>query len=897
MKKCTFILTLLCFSVKIWASDIVEVLPLTNKILMVRFDDGYAIYHKSGQKRTDESMVIDPLDVTKATILASYSLLSSDDAAYSTAKNPTDIGRKSKGTSFTHLCEAWGGSSIGCINTSPDHAKEHWLYLYLPTALQNGKTYTLNLSNLAKNKNSVTLKFDETAARSEALHVNNLGYSTAATSKYGYVYHWMGDKGSLDLTGFAGKNFNIINTITKQSVFSGKLVFRKDKKNIETNQTGNTPDKNFSSADVYECDFSSFNTEGDYVLSVEGIGCSFSFKIGADVFREPYFWTMKGLYHNRSGIPLLAKYTDWPRPAPHNPKVTPGFSNRLKYTSARYFDLKGADADAADKPTVEAGFKGNLTETFGWYQDAGDWDAYYTHSAIPAELMFLYEAGRNKFADNELNIPESGNGIPDILDEAVWLMRFYKRAKDEIKSKGWGTGGVPGARVFGDLWGDDNAPDETTRGSWQDNTRDWYVSGEDPWMSYKYAALAAQMYYILASENKADTEGVNWLTEAINAYNWAKNNTKSSDEIVKFDERLKEIRMYAAVALYRASGDKKYHDQFLSEATSEFIGNGLDAGKKDLLYAAWLYVLMPQNRAINTTLFNNIKLGISILADNEVVASSNSRACRWGGNTYFPMLVGQATTPMVEIGVMAYVANRTTNALKAATYLSALHTTSDYFLGCNPLNMTWITGVGDRYPEQPFHMDWFYSTNPNNVIKGIVPYGPWLAESYQEQNKGPWFGSWANKTVYPSNINNWPGHERWFDQRYGLPMCEFTVHQTTIASSFVYGFLTKDKENKTIVEIPVATPTEDVVEKWDNRISVFPNPTSSILNIGLSDNSLIVKQVNLLDVSGKYIKILSFKNTQNIIEVNVKDCASSLYLLEIKLDNGVSVVKKVSITD
>jgi endoglucanase len=539
--------------------------------------------------------------------------------------------------------------------------------------------------------------------------------------------------------------------------------------------------------------------------------------------------------------------------------------------------------------------KGNLTETFGWYQDAGDWDAYYSHSAIPAELMFLYEAARNKFTDNELNIPESGNGIPDILDEAAWLLRFYKRAKDEIKAKNWGTGGVPGARVMGDLWGNDTDANGNARASWQD-TREWYVTGEDPWMTYKYAALAAQMYYILASENKADTEGVNWLTEAVNAYNWAKNNTKTGDETERFGAfKLKEIRAYAAVALYRASGDRKYHDQFLNDVRTELTGNSLDGGRKDLAYAAWLYMLMPQNRVKDATVFNNAKSGISTLADNELLSTSESRACRWGGNLYFPMLIGQATTPMVQSGVMSYLVNKTTNTTKAAACLSALHTTSDYFLGCNPLNTTWITGVGERHPLQPFHMDWFYGVNPNNVIKGIVPYGPWRVESYQERDKGPWFGSWAYKTIYPSDIANWPGHERWFDQRYGLPLCEFTIHQNNIVAAFVYGFLTKDKETKTIVELPEITPTDEASEALSDKISLFPNPASSTLNLAISDKNWVVKDINLLDLTGKLVKSLSFKNVQDLIEVNIKDCPTRIFLLEIKLETGVTVVKKVSI--
>ncbi|NJN35031.1 MAG: hypothetical protein HC817_13020, partial [Saprospiraceae bacterium] len=352
MKK---ILTLVAFCYAadlLFAADVVAVLPLTDKILMVQFDEGYAIFHKNGQKRTDESMFVDTLNVTKASLLTSYLIASTDDAAYATAKNPTDLSRKSKGTSFAHLCEGWGGAAVGCVNKSIDHAKEHWVYLFLPNALQSGKTYTLKLGNLAKNKTEITFKFDETVIRSEAIHVNNMGYVPSAAQKFGYISHWLGSKGGLDVAAYANKNFKIINQANKTVAFTGKIAFRKNKSNVETTQTDDTPNQNFASADVYECNFSAFTTPGEYVLSVDEMGCSFPFKISADAYREPYFWTMKGLYHNRSGIALLAKHTDWPRPAPHNPKLTPGFAQKLKYTSSRYFDWSNSDNDSRDKPTI-----------------------------------------------------------------------------------------------------------------------------------------------------------------------------------------------------------------------------------------------------------------------------------------------------------------------------------------------------------------------------------------------------------------------------------------------------------------------------------------------------------------------------------------------------------------
>ena len=56
---------------------------------------------------------------------------------------------------------------------------------------------------------------------------------------------------------------------------------------------------------------------------------------------------------------------------------------------------------------------GALEDTWGWYQDAGDWDSYETHLRVAQELLLAYEMRRRNFRDGELNIPESGNGVPD----------------------------------------------------------------------------------------------------------------------------------------------------------------------------------------------------------------------------------------------------------------------------------------------------------------------------------------------------------------------------------------------------------------------------------------------------------------------------------------------------
>jgi len=599
-KSILFVAIILMFQLTVKASDIVEVLPLTNKILMVHFDDGYAVYHKKGQTRSNESVVVEMLNTTEAVKPINYSLKSADDSHYSEGLNPILIGRKTKGTEFTWLCQIYAG---GCKNTSPDHVEDHWIYLYLPEPMLTGKTYTLQTGTLANNGKEWAITFDEKLMRSEAVHVNQIGYSTTANEKYDYVYHWIGDKGGLDLSAYNGKNFYLLNLTTNEIAFTGKIAYRKGKTNAETGQTTETPSGNFLAADVYECNFSSFKEVGYYKVVVEGIGSSYPFHIENDLYRDVFYTTIRGLYHNRSGIELKMPYTEFARKAPHNPLITPGFAGKLKYTTSRFIDWKNGDADAADKPAIEAGIKGPV-DSWGWYQDAGDWDGYYSHLVVPAMLLVSWQVTPNNYADGELNIPEGKNGIPDILDEATWLLRYFYRTRQELITKGYGTGGV-GGRVCGDHFGGD--PDGHP--SYEDINRTFIISGEDPHTTYKYSALAAQLAWCLKSINMADPDGVDWEKEAKEAYDWAKTNTKAGDESTKpaMGSLLKDIRSFAAASLYQLTGEETYHNQLKIDMSSISATSNLGEENR---FGAFVYAAMknqPTDAALKTKLTSAMK--------------------------------------------------------------------------------------------------------------------------------------------------------------------------------------------------------------------------------------------------------------------------------------------------
>lgn len=790
------------------AADLIAAGPLTERILLLHVDDGTVVRHGPGQPTGSDFVLtpFTPLSPGAADSTATFTITSADDPNYATARQPTQVGRKSKATEFTMTCDAWDNATQSCVAVNPDHTKEHGLYLTLPHALVPGRTYTVAWTgSLAVAPASATFTFHPDTSRSEAVHVNLLGYSPSAPGRYGYLYHWMGTRGSLDLAAWAGRPFRLVEAAGGATVFTGTIAFRKSATNAETGQASDTPGRNFLGAAVWECDFSAFSTPGTYRLAVDGIGCSFPFEIRTDAYRTAFRAVMKGIFQQRSGIALDAAHTNQPRPAPHNPLPvaqggTPGFQNRLFYTTARFCDHKTDGGGAADKAALEAGRMGNLTATWGWYQDAGDWDGYVTHLDVPIGLLLLYATDPAKFTDGELTIPESGNGVPDLVDEAAWLPRFYRRLRAELVAKGWGTGGV-GGRQFGDYWGD-NLPDGVGAGSWQDTARAWYVTGEDPFTSFRYAAAAAQLAHVFATLGVADPEGVDWTQEAQETYAWALANTRSGDEGKSVDgQALRFHRALAAVALYRATGASATHTQFVADMADVTATTEIEGAQ---LFATTLYLTLPAGRATDAAVRTRLLGALRHTAQQRTFngsAPASARATRFAGNWWMPMLNGQGSHPLINpvvyaVGPLAAAGETTlSNQLRGAVF-----TTADYFLGTNPLNLVYITGVGPRHVTDVLNLDSRYSA-AGNLRVGIVPYGP--KRNDDGVGNGWWDHEFPRRTTTPA-YDSWPGHERWFNQGPSPATGEYTVWQTLLPAAIAYGSLT-ELDPGPVVDTPPAS--------------------------------------------------------------------------------------------
>ncbi|OYU44798.1 MAG: endoglucanase, partial [Burkholderiales bacterium PBB4] len=171
---------------------------------------------------------------------------------------------------------------------------------------------------------------------------------------------------------------------------------------------------------VQQIDFSRVKLSGQGFTVSVGNDSSFPFDIGHTIYRAPLYDALKYLYHNRSGIAIAEVFTGggltsyqpharWARPAGHiNQGVNQGDLGVPCWTGTCDYKL--------DVPK-------------GWY-DAGDHGKYVVNGGISVwTLLNMFERGQYwgstaGFADGKLNIPEGGNGIPDLLDEVRWELEF-----------------------------------------------------------------------------------------------------------------------------------------------------------------------------------------------------------------------------------------------------------------------------------------------------------------------------------------------------------------------------------------------------------------------------------------------------------------------------------------
>lgn len=442
---------------------------------------------------------------------------------------------------------------------------------------------------------------------------------------------------------------------------SGSVVYEGDVESASFNDATGRDEARF--------DFSSFTTPGTYKI-VSGEFESFEFKIAEDVYDEAFDATLRMFYLQRCGVELTADLAgDHAHPECHTGAAT-------IYGTEETIDVSG-----------------------GWH-DAGDYGRYVVSGAKgAADLMLAYSLYPNAF-DDELGIPESGNGIPDVLDEVKfelnWL--FKMQAPD---------GGVYHKVTCANFPGFVMPEAET---------EELIVTPVSTTATGDFAAVMAMASYIYADIDPdfatacydAAVKAAEYL-DAHPDFEGAVN----PDGIVTGeypDTNDKDERCWAYAELFKASGDSKYDDAFCAlidggvPCANDFGWQGVGA------YAGYAYLSAEKAKgkfydAVLTSFMSGVP-GVEAAAAGDAYNSSLVEY-PWGSN----MTIANNGMYLILYDV---VKNTDEGDAVAREQLN-------YLLGTNGTSYCFLTGFGTQSPESPHHRP---TEATGIVVPGMVAGGP-----------------------------------------------------------------------------------------------------------------------------------------------------------------------------
>jgi len=712
--------------------SISNVVPLSNKVVKISTNDSY--------------------DMSAALSVLNYSLQSSDDSNFSSPINPVSVGRESYITDFKG-----SGTPVGGVYGSPGApVVDYNIYLVFNQGMVSGSHYTLTINDIKSNfgvdfssATTTSIDWNDENFVTGTVKASDVGY-IPQSPKFGYIGNYLGDAGAMNIS---PTTCSLNDAATNATVFS-------------TNTTYSGDYTQFSGEKLYQCDFSSFTTPGNYYLTSPGLGKSYNFTIGSDAFNDVASATERFLYYQRDDTDLLSQYAGvWARAGGH-----------MHTDKVAQIDVSQLNSSLYDGEVIGS----TVDMTGGWY-DAGDYGKYsYSGAFGLSDIFQAFELYPQKFGDNT-NIPESGNGVPDILDEAKWETDWLRNMQ------------APDGGVYVKVTTLDWA---TTMPSLDLETR--LISEKDTHITAQYAAVMAEAYRaflpyfpayasdLLARSEKAWTflvahpAMVTFSSYGVGVNPPTIGGGANADAGTDRDERA-----WAAAELYKSTGDQQYltaFNTYWDPALADYGENDWDSWKRASFAYATTYAY-PTDPAKVTIYKTALKTDMDAL-----VATTNS-------NPYHAAY--PSTIAYIGFGsfsrtasVYAFDLIKASFLLNDPKYLAAAESNVDIELGSNPQYRSYITGIGENYPMHPLStisaLDGI--TEP---VPGIAVYG--VVGSLGVSN--PYLLS-VSQNLYPAGTTDtdpYPILRRFFDVSADGYMTEFDISSSPRIAA-VFAFLANNND-------------------------------------------------------------------------------------------------------
>jgi endoglucanase len=476
---------------------------------------------------------------------------------------------------------------------------------------------------------------------------------------------------------------------------SGEVVF---KKGLSKWLYGNTDDSSGDKA--WWFDFSSFIGEGSYFI-VDTINKvrSYEFNISEDVYKEAFKHAVRTFFYQRSGFEKEDKYTGkgWSDKASH---IGP-----LQDKQCRVYNDKNNSATERDV-------------SGGWY-DAGDYNKYTSWTAnYIVEMMKAYLERREVWTD-DFNIPESGNGFPDLLDEAKWgtdhLLRLQNEDGSMISIVGASHASPPSMAKEQSLYGTPNTSSALN--------------------SAGAFALASRVYGMMGKKDYAER----LKQAAVKAWNWAeanpmvifRNNEAASgtlglaagqQEEDDYNRTMNKIE--AAVFLFEATGDIKYRDYFDQNYKAlNLFSSGYVSPWEGTFQDVYLYYLTLPNgtKSVADDIRENYRKGMSedFMTHDEKKDPymAHLKDYTWGSNSV------KSTIANNYLNMVYY----SIDSMKNNDAIAAAEGYVHYLHGVNPFSMVYLSNMykyGAENCVNEFYHSWFCNGRPDWDRVGVSTYGP-----------------------------------------------------------------------------------------------------------------------------------------------------------------------------
>lgn len=445
-------------------------------------------------------------------------------------------------------------------------------------------------------------------------------------------------------------NFQIIDAATQHCVYDGI--------------SGSPVMDESAGEEVCQIDFSAVTTPGNYYILAGNQEKSCQFSIAANTYQQLKKDLMKCLYYQRCGCELKEEHAGL-------------YTHKACHTAPSVF-LEDYMNQTPDPQTFDM--------TGGWH-DAGDFGRYISPAGVTiGHLLYAYELFPESLQD-ALNIPETGNGMPDLLNECLYELKWMLKMQRE-------DGGVY-HKLTSFVHADFLMP--------EDDHLQFMIYPVSSMATADFAAsmaLSSRVYApfmpeFAAEMKEAALKAWDWLTKNpyIGFHNPEGSNTGEYDDTDDTDERF-----WATAEMLRIDPENAEHYlPYLREYTASSISKTA-FGWTDVSGLGTLSLLFDPAATCGQELISSYKKTLLQEADRllEVMQASGYHLAMkaeefvWGSN----MLV-------CNRGILFILAALLSDETKAKAYQEAAFNQLHYLLGCNAMDVSYVTGHGEKAFKNP----------------------------------------------------------------------------------------------------------------------------------------------------------------------------------------------------